>query len=201
MTAKVEAVADDARNELKQSASWASRLVPAGLVAVVLAIGLALWIVRRSVVKPLGGLVREMGKLTEGDFDVVLPGLGRKDEIGQMARGLETFKLKAAEKAAREAAEKEAAAKSVEAMRRAEMRKLADDFESAVGSMVGTVSSASVELEAAATSLQNTAEGTENLTTTVTSASEEASGNVQSIAGATEELSSSVNEVGRQVHG
>jgi len=88
-----------------------------------------------------------MGKLTQGDFDVVLPGLGRKDEIGQMARGLETFKLKAAEKAAREAAEKEAATKSVEAMRRAEMRKLADDFESAVESMVGTVSSASVELE------------------------------------------------------
>ena len=200
VTAKVDAVADDARSELKQSSSWAWRLVPGGLVAVILAIGLALWLVRRTVVKPLGGLVREMGKLTEGDFDVVLPGLGRKDEIGQMARGLEAFKLKAAEKAAREAAEKEAAAKSIEAMRRAEMRKLADDFETAVGSMVGTVSSASVELEASATSLQNTAEATENLTTTVTSASEDASGNVQSIAASTEELSSSVSEVGRQVH-
>jgi methyl-accepting chemotaxis protein len=199
VTAKVEAVADEARSELKQSSSWAWRLVPAGLVAVVLAIGLALWIVRRTVVKPLGGLVREMGKLTDGDFDVVLPGLGRKDEIGQMARGLESFKLKAAEKAAREADEKEAAAKTIEAVRRTEMRKLADDFESAVGSMVGTVSSASVELEAAATSLQNTAEATENLTATVASASEDASGSVQSVAGATEELSSSVNEVGRQV--
>ena len=199
VTTKVDAVADEARAELKQSSSWAWRLVPAGLIAVVLAIGLALWIVRRTVVKPLGGLVREMGKLTEGDFDVVLPGLGRKDEIGQMARGLEAFKLKAAEKAAMEAAEKEAAAKSVEAIRRSEMRKLADDFESAVGSMVGTVSSASVELEAAATSLQNTAEATENLTATVTSASEDASGNVQSVAGSTEELTSSVNEVGRQV--
>ena len=199
VTTKVDAVADEARSELKQSSSWAWRLVPAGLIAVVLAIGLALWIVRRTVVKPLGGLVREMGKLTEGDFDVVLPGLGRKDEIGQMARGLEAFKLKAAEKAAMEAAEKEAAAKSIEAIRRSEMRKLADDFESAVGSMVGTVSSASVELEAAATSLQNTAEATENLTATVTSASEDASGNVQSVAGSTEELTSSVNEVGRQV--
>jgi methyl-accepting chemotaxis protein len=194
VTTKVDAVADEARSELKQSSSWAWRLVPAGLIAVVLAIGLALWIVRRTVVKPLGGLVREMGKLTEGDFDVVLPGLGRKDEIGQMARGLEAFKLKAAEKAAMEAAEKEAAAKSIEAIRRSEMHKLADDFESAVGSMVGTVS-----LEAAATSLQNTAEATENLTATVTSASEDASGNVQSVAGSTEELTSSVNEVGRQV--
>jgi methyl-accepting chemotaxis protein len=199
VTAKVEAVADEARRELKQSSSWAWRLVPTGLIAVVLAVGLALWIVRRTVVKPLGGLVREMGKLTEGDFDVVLPGLGRKDEIGQMARGLESFKLKAAEKAAKEAAEKESAAKSIEVIRRAEMRKLADDFESAVGCMVGTVSSASVELEAAATSMQNTAEATENLTATVASASEDASGNVQSVAAATEELTSSVNEVGRQV--
>jgi methyl-accepting chemotaxis protein len=199
VTAKVDAVADEARSELKQSSSWAWRFVPGGLAAVLLAISLALWIVRRTVVKPLGSLVRGMGKLTEGDFDVVLPGLGRKDEIGQMARGLESFKLKAAEKAAREAAEKESAAKSIEAVRRAEMCKLADDFESAVGSMVGTVSNASTELEAAATSLQNAAEATESLTATVASASEDASGNVQSVAGATEELSSSVNEVGRQV--
>jgi len=199
VSAKVDAVADDARSALKQSSAWAWRLAPIGFVAVALAFGLALWIVRRTVVKPLGGLVGEMSKLAEGNFDVVLPGLGRKDEIGQMARGLETFKLKAAEKAAREAAEKADAENAAEAVRRAEMHKLADDFENAVGSVVGTVSSASVELEAAATSMKDTAESTEDMITKVATASEEASVNVQTVASATEELSSSVSEIGRQV--
>src|SRR6185369_57882 len=44
-----------------------------------------------------------------------------------------------------------------------------------------------------------TAERSQELTTVVASASEEASTNVQSVASATEELSSSVNEISRQV--
>ena len=79
------------------------------------------------------------------------------------------------------------------------MAKLADDFESAVGEIVETVSSASTELEASAGTLTATAERSQELTTMVAAASEEASTNVQSVASATEELSSSVNEISRQV--
>src|SRR6185295_18651456 len=45
-----------------------------------------------------------------------------------------------------------------------------------------------------------TAEGTQQLSTAVAGAAEEASSNVQSVAAATEELTSSVQEIGRQVH-
>ncbi len=79
------------------------------------------------------------------------------------------------------------------------VRKLADDFNSAVGEIIDTVSSASTELEASAGSLTTTAEMTERLSATVASASDEASANVQSVASATEQLTSSVNEIGRQV--
>ena len=44
-----------------------------------------------------------MRKLADGDFDVVLPGLERKDEIGAMANAVEGFKVLGAEKARREA--------------------------------------------------------------------------------------------------
>ena len=40
-----------------------------------------------------------MAELAAGKFDVVLPGLGRKDEIGDIAVAVEAFKLKAIEKA------------------------------------------------------------------------------------------------------
>ena len=83
--------------------------------------------------------------------------------------------------------------------RKADMRKLADDFECAVGEIIETVSSASTELEASAGTLTSTAERAQELTTVVAAASEEASTNVQSVASATEEMASSVNEISRQV--
>ena len=69
------------------------------------------------------------------------------------------------------------------------MHALADQFEKAVGNIVQTVSSASTELEAAANTLAETAETTQQLSTVVASASNEASANVQSVASATEEMS------------
>jgi hypothetical protein len=84
-------------------------------------------------------------------------------------------------------------------LRKSEMHKLADQFERAVGEIVETESSASTELEASASTLTNTSGRTQELTTMVAAASEEASTNVQSVASASEELSSSVNEISRQV--
>jgi methyl-accepting chemotaxis protein len=79
------------------------------------------------------------------------------------------------------------------------MERLANDFEAAVGQIIRTVSSASNELEASASTLSTTATRAQELTTIVAGASEEASANVQSVASATEEMSSSVDEISRQV--
>src|SRR5262249_50987654 len=83
--------------------------------------------------------------------------------------------------------------------RRANMQKLADEFESAVGNIVNTVSSAASELEASAGALTRGAATTQKLTSVVAEASEEASVNVQSVATATEEMTGSIGEIGRQV--
>jgi methyl-accepting chemotaxis protein len=170
------------------------------LAVVALVIGLLVaFLIARSIVKPVLGLVGAMRKLGEGDFSVVLPGLGRKDEVGQMAGAVEAFKVKAAEKAQQEAKEKAEADRKLAAERKVAMNAMADAFEKAVGGIVDTVSSASTELEAAAGTLTKTAETTQHLSATVASASEEASTNVQSVASATNELSSSVQEISRQV--
>ena len=49
-----------------------------------------------------------MRELAAGNFDVVLPGLGRKDELGEMAGAVEEFKVQAVAKAERDAATQEA---------------------------------------------------------------------------------------------
>ena len=174
-----------------------SILIGAGVVGVILLAVILL--ATRSVTGPLRGLTGGMKKLAAGNFDVVLPGLGRGDEIGEMAQAVEDFKVKAAERAQQEAGEKAAADRRASAARKAEMARLADEFESAVGEIVQTVSAASTQLEAAATQLTKSAATTEQLSTKVASASEQASNNVQSVASATEELAASVGEIGRQV--
>lgn len=79
------------------------------------------------------------------------------------------------------------------------MRKIADNFESAVGEIVNTVSSASAQLELSAGTLTKTAEMTEQLSAGVATASGQVSANVQSVASATEQMTSSINEIGHQV--
>src|SRR5436190_6532349 len=85
------------------------------------------------------------------------------------------------------------------ARRRADMSRLAGDFEAAVGKIIETVSIASNELEGSAGTLTTNAARAQELTTIVAGASEEASANVQSVASATEQMSSSVDEISRQV--
>ncbi|MBI5322831.1 HAMP domain-containing methyl-accepting chemotaxis protein [Bradyrhizobium sp.] len=152
-----------------------------------------------TIGRPMRALSVSMEELAGGNFSVVLPGLGRKDELGQVAGAVEKFKVVSEQKARDEAEAKRRQDEIAAQQRKAEMVKLADQFEGAVGEIVETVSSASTELEASASTLTATAERAQELTTVVAAASEEASTNVQSVASATEELSSSVNEISRQV--
>ena len=152
-----------------------------------------------TIARPMRALSASMEELAGGNFDVVLPGLGRKDEVGDVAGAVEKFKVVSAQKAQAEAEARMNQDNHAAEQRKKDMIKLADDFEGAVGKIIETVSSASTELEASAGTLTSTAERAQELTTAVAAASEEASTNVQSVASATEELSSSVNEISRQV--
>ena len=78
-----------------------------------------------TIARPMRALTAGMLELAGGNFKVALPGLGRKDEIGDIANAVETFKVKAAEKAQAEAADRAAATDRV-------MR----EFDAAVGGIV-----------------------------------------------------------------
>jgi methyl-accepting chemotaxis protein len=153
----------------------------------------------KGISRPMTAMCKAMRELAGGNFDVVLPGLGRKDELGEMAGAVEEFKMQAIAKAERDAATQDAQNKASSATRRAELIRFADDFEAAVGAVVSSVSASAVQLESAAGTLTRTADTTQSLSSQVAGASEEASGNIRSVAAATEELSTSVDEIGRRV--
>uniref|UniRef100_Q07HU7 Methyl-accepting chemotaxis sensory transducer n=1 Tax=Rhodopseudomonas palustris (strain BisA53) TaxID=316055 RepID=Q07HU7_RHOP5 len=164
------------------------------LLGVVLALLLG-----RGISQPMIAMCAAMRRLASGDFDVVLPGLGRKDEIGEMAAAVEAFKIQAVTKAEQDAVANEAQNRAAADARRAELIRFADEFESAVGAIVAHVSSSAEQLESAAGTLTRTAETTQTLSGEAAGTSSDASSNMQSVATATEQLSASVGEIGRQV--
>jgi methyl-accepting chemotaxis protein len=185
-------------DDLKAQA-WASTQRSLIVASVILLFTLVVSVfVARSVTGPLQRMTVAMNDLASGNLAVEVPGVGRGDEVGEMAKAVEIFKSNAVARQSLEV-EQRAAETRATSGRKAEMHKMANDFEAAVGQIVEAVSSASSQLEVSAGTLTATAERAQELTGAVAAASEEASTNVQSVASATEEMASSVTEISRQV--
>ena len=142
-------------------------------LAFVVAVGLIV-LVSRRVTGPLQAIQHAMLKLAGGDLSADVAFAGRQDEIGALARAMQTFKGSMTEAERLRAEQKENEGRTAEE-RKQEMRKLADEFQTTVGNIVGAVSGASSELEGAAHTLTKTAENTRALSGRVASSSEEAS--------------------------
>ena len=169
----------------------------AAIAALCLGLLLAAWFsvaTVRAIARPLGHLNDIMSKIAQGVFNSRV-NVERDDEVGVALRNLQALQAKLGfDREAQRDMERRAAAQ-----RQADMRRLAGEFEAAVGNIIETVASAATELEASAGTLTSTAESTQQLSIAVAAASEEASTNVQSVASATEEMSSSVTEISHRV--
>jgi methyl-accepting chemotaxis protein len=179
--------------------SYSSALVMLAIIisaAIIAGIGVSCYLVR-DVSNGIASIVKPMQALGQGDLAAQVPHQGEKTEIGAMADTLQVFKeALIAKKASDEAAARDAEVK-IERGRRVD--NITREFETMIGEIVNTVSSASSQLESSAGMLSTTAARSQELASAVSVASEEATANVQSVASATEELTSSVNEISRQV--
>ncbi len=122
-------VAKDRAAELHTRALWGLVLQICLMICAVAGVSAMMWVVSSRVSNPLQHLSAAMRKLAGGDFDVVLPGLERKDEIGAMANAVEEFKVLSAEKARHETEEvlrRQKAEAEVQARAAAEQRKGAE---------------------------------------------------------------------------
>jgi methyl-accepting chemotaxis protein len=183
---------DAAESEITQKAMiW---LIGGGIVLL-----LGVFLLTRSIVKPVARLTQSLKRLAGGDIEAKVEGSDRGDEIGAIARAVEEVRATIRNQMTERMRSDDETKAHDQAARKADMHKLADEFQAAVGNIVQTVSSASSQLEAAASTLTQTAETTQRLSTTAAAASNEASANVNSVASASEQLTGSVNEIARQV--
>jgi len=181
-----------------ETAFWnaALRIGGIGLLVILAGAGVAL-LVSRTIVGPIKSMTAVMQRLADGDTDVAVPGMGRGDEIGVMARTVEVFREhQVALKAHWERQEVE---HRVTEQRARALERLTEHFDATVSNMVGTVSKAVEGLESTAAGLSNTADRNLQQAASVASASQQASANVQTVADAAEELSKAISEISHQV--
>jgi len=191
---------DNAATETEATASVTAFSIALWSVSalVVLIVGAGVLGVGIGVVRPITAMTEVMRRLAEGDLDISIPSLRRKDEVGAMANAVQIFRDNAGRVRDLEI-EQVALKQRSEAERRDAMRRVAGDFEATIGEIVKVVWSASSEIEDAAATLTTSAESTQGLSAGVAAASAQSSTNVTSAAAASEEMAASVNEIGRQV--
>ena len=150
----VEIVMDNSDYVNAQNSAY---LLAIGISSVALLMAaVAGYLVARGISGPIVSITGAMRELASGSLDTRIPGVGRRDEVGEMADAVEVFKLNALDCKRLEEEQKQQESRAT-AQRKFDTNKLADDFEAAVGEIVETVSSASTELEASASTLTSSA--------------------------------------------
>ncbi|MDF0498853.1 HAMP domain-containing protein [Bradyrhizobium yuanmingense] len=146
--------AADARSRIVDAAADHIRRRSIWVIALTTTIvGLLALLFGQRIAKTVSSMTSAMRQLGEGRVDVVLPGRGRKDELGDMADAIEMFKLRANERALADLHASTERDRAAADQRRADIVRLTDEFEEAVGQVIETVSSAATQLEASARTL------------------------------------------------
>uniref|UniRef100_UPI003BAD5911 methyl-accepting chemotaxis protein n=1 Tax=Stappia sp. TaxID=1870903 RepID=UPI003BAD5911 len=191
---------DDARELSKATVAAMSKTILGAIGASVVALVLAAlcgFLIARGITGPLARLVADAEELAEGNTSVAFAEAERKDEIGDVARSVAGFRDGVVERQRLEAEQK--AETSRREARNARVAAALKEFETDVQRSLSEVSSAAQNLQSTATMLTENARDTNHQSTTVATASEQASANVQTVAAATEELAASLQEVSSQV--
>ena len=166
-------------------------------IAALIVAGIAGVLGARSVTTPLARLQGSMDDMAGGQYDISVPATERRDEIGDMGKATEQFRLKLIE--GRQLAQAQEAEQQRQIERGKRMEDAVANFDKAIGSVIDVVSAAATELQSTAQSMSATAEETAQQSNVVAAASEEMTQNVQTVASATEELSASISEISNQV--
>ncbi len=172
-------------------------LIGGGGLASLLGLGLAL-LIGRATTKPILALGGRMDRMAAGALEDAVPGTGRRDEIGAMARSAESFRAGLLRARALEAAAEEAR-QEAEEQRLAARHALAEQVEARLSAVVRGLNDSTGLLDGSIGTLSGAAEETAQRASAVARGATTMTGNVQTVASATEELAGSVKEIGRQV--
>ena len=160
----------------------------------------ASYVATRSLVRPLRVLTGAMHELAEGNFEVLLPGLDRGDEVGEVAQSVEAFKIKAAEKIRNEAIVEEERRLTAEQNKGKALQEMAEAVERETNVAVGDVAAGTDRMASNAALMSDSALLLGKNSSSVAAAAEQALSNAQTAAQASSQLTGSIAEIATQIH-
>jgi methyl-accepting chemotaxis protein len=217
---------------VQSSAANSARLKLGGVLTLSVIIGcagmlfvlVASIVFRRAVTTPIMTITGNMQRLAKGDLGHEADFAERHDEVGEMARAMEVFRLNAievqrlqgeeaerltaqrrADESTRDAErraliERERVQEEAERTKRQMLAELAAKFERQVAGAMDTVAEAARKIDAGAELVAAAVSSTSMIASSVTEAAVEASTGTATIAAATEEMNLSLGEVSKQVN-
>ena len=159
---------------------------------------LAALITVRSITKPLANTQKYAEELSTGNLDVSTPTHRFKDEISDVLNSLDVLKRKSQEAETLRDQQKKLEAKAEQDKKYA-MANLADQFDTQIGGVINSLTSASAQLQSTAQGMRTVADETKQSSLGVASSAEESSVNVNTVASAMEEMSATSSEIASQV--
>jgi methyl-accepting chemotaxis protein len=187
---------DDLQAQLWESAT---KVIIAALIVIGL-LGTVTLIIARKMSSALVAMTSSVTKLGEGDFSIKLPGLDRGDELGDMARSIEQFKVKAAEKARNDAILEEERHHSAERNKGKALQEMAETVERETNTAVGDVAARTGRMARNAALMSDSALMLGQNSSSVAAAAEQALANAQTVAKASSQLNASIAEIAAQVN-
>ena len=183
-----------------QAQIWDSaRNVAVAATTILLVVGAVTLLLARQTSKALVTMTNALTRLGEGDFDVELPGLQRRDELGDMSRSIEQFRIRSAEKTLDEARQEEQRRDVAERAKSQALREMAENVESATKAAVGEVAAGTDRMAKNASLMTDTALTLETNSSGVAAAAEQALANAQTVARASSQLAASIARISGQV--
>jgi len=179
---------------------WAMTRTAAAVIAVLLLLSIAItWAVARSIARPLGLLKARLAALGDGDLDTAVYGSDRRDEVGEMAHAIVTFKDRMVAANLRASEQEEARQRAEAVKRQAALAALADTVETETGTALKNIGVRTVAMTTTADALSAAATRTGGSARDAATAAAQALANAQTVAGAAEQLAASIGEIGSQV--
>ncbi len=163
------------------------------LIMSVSALGLARW-----MLAPLGRLSARMDGMRQGRLDQPVPDREKQDDVGEMARAVESFRLTLMETEGLRR-EQEQQRQKAEQARVASLRTMADTVEDETRHAVDAVAAQTQSMDAEAKVMAAAADRMGNNAQNVAAAAEQALANAQTVASATNQLTASIGEITAQV--
>ena len=167
-----------------------------GGLALVL-VGAGVFIIARSVARPLSAITTTIKRVAEGAEGVEVPHTDREDEIGALAGAIRIFQ-EAMDRNRNLNSQVLQDSKAREE-RAGQIENAVEAFRTAIGGVLGAVNNNASSMRQTAQSIANVASDANGRAAAATAATEQASSNVSAVASAAEELSASIEEIGRQV--